>query len=80
MEYSTIPTVNAISVPTMVCENVWFFSFTRDQQSKPMINAKGRTFIPKTKMSAKMGPVTPAQWMLTFQDMLIAIRIPVTIV
>ena len=29
-------------------------------------------------MSAKIGPVTPAQWILTFQNKFTTIKIPVT--
>lgn len=43
-----------------------------------MIRDKGSTFGPNTKMSAKIGPVTPAQWILTFQNKLITIKIVVT--
>ena len=43
-----------------------------------MIRDKGSTFGPKTKMSAKIGPVTPAQWILTFQNKFTTIKIPVT--
>ena len=39
---------------------------------------KGRTIIPNTKISAKIGPVTPAEWTLTFQNLLMNKRIIVT--
>jgi hypothetical protein len=39
---------------------------------------KGRTIMPNTKISAKIGPVTPAEWTLTFQNLLMNKRIIVT--
>ena len=57
----TSPTINEISVPTRVCAKVWFFSFILDQPTNPTMEVKGRAFRPNTKISAKMGPVTPAQ-------------------
>ena len=54
-------TVNEINVPTRVCANVWFFSFILDQHTNPTIEVRGMAVMPNTQISAKMGPVTPAQ-------------------
>jgi len=61
IEYSIKPTVNAIRVPASVWPKVWFFNFILDQPTKPTIKDNGSAFIPNTKMSEKIGPVTPAQ-------------------
>ena len=78
MLYSTIPTVNEINVPAKVCAKVWFFSFILDQQTKNIIKDNGKALVPKTNKSAKIGPVTPAQWILTFQKKLTNKRAIVT--
>ena len=75
MGYSMTPTVNEISVPTRVCEKVWFFSLILDQPTNPIIKDNGKAVRPNTKISEKIGPVTPAQWILTFQNKLTTVMI-----
>ena len=53
--------VKEISVPARVCANVWFLSFSLDQPTNPTIEVKGIAFMPNTQISAKIGPLTPAQ-------------------
>ena len=55
------PTVNEISVPTRVCLNVWFLVFILDQPTNPTIEVNGIAEAPNTHISAKIGPLTPAQ-------------------
>ena len=40
----------------------------------PTIGARGNAVMPYTKIRANIGPVTPAQWMLTFQNTLIPMQ------
>ena len=46
-----------------------------DHPTIPTIDVKGNALKPNTKINAKIGPVTPAQWMLTFQNKLIPMLI-----
>jgi len=48
-------------VPAKVWAKVWFFSLILDQPTNPTIEDRGKALIPKTKINAKIGPVTPAQ-------------------
>ena len=64
------PTVNEIRVPARVCMKVWLFSLILDHATNPIIVHRGRAAGPNTKTKEKIGPVTPAQWMLTFQNRL----------
>ena len=53
---------------------MWLFSLILDHPTRPTIGARGSAVIPYTKIRANIGPVTPAQWMLTFQNTLIPMQ------
>lgn len=51
------------------------FSLILDHPTSPTIGVRGNAVMPYTNIRANIGPVTPAQWMLTFQNTLIPMQI-----